>query len=73
MEKTTSRFEPDYAVSPWATLIECAEDAEERDIPITPEMANALSLMTGVSAEFWTALESEYRKALARLEASGNA
>ena len=64
-------YEPDYAVSPWETVLDSVFEWMSEDRPITPEIAEALAVLhTGVPAHFWTNLEVNYRAALARTEAT---
>jgi plasmid maintenance system antidote protein VapI len=61
-------YEPDYAVSPWETVLDSVFDWAARERPITQEIADALAaLHTGVPAQFWMNLEANYRVTLARI------
>ena len=68
-------FEPDYAASPWHTVLESVGFWIAEDRPITQDIADALAaVFAGESlasdgAAFWVRLEADYRATQARIEA----
>ena len=56
-------FNPDYAVSPWETVIECIENSILLDRKIGYEEISALMrLFPNIPKDFWISLEQNYRK-----------